>query len=927
MRTKLFAGVAFAALIMPSAAYAQSTGSTDFEGETEIVVTGTAAPRSVGGIQLPDTPKSKVVIDSELIRRQRPGQSVNDIINLSPGVSFQNNDATGSAGGTFTIRGFDSSRISQTQDGIPLNDTGNYALFSNQQQDPETLDSINVNLGSTDVDSPTASAAGGTINIRTRVPGEELGGMVSATAGYYAASGAPRKPITRVFGMIDTGDFTGIGTRAFVSASTTNAPVPFNRYGKIQKSQFNGRVYQDIGSSGDFIAVAVNYNQNRNNFLGSSPLRNDVTQSPTNSAIRIAGTQSGNRFPATRAERFYNINFPCNTTTPRFETVAPGEAPAAAPAAPTSGASCGTEFDRRYNPSNTGNIRGNSRFTLADGLVLTIDPSFQYVKANGGGTVTATEGFGTLTGTRPAGSTTTPYYGVLNTGPNTGNVSPSGFATFVGRDLNGDGDMLDTVTVLDPSQTQTRRYGVIGSLAYELSDNHRIRVTYTFDRGRHRQTGEAGLLAPNGEPYDVFPVNKPIVFADGNSLQKRDRLSYATLNQVSGEYRGEFFDNTVTVVLGLRAPFFQRDLQQNCFTVAGNGNVSCVTPSQVPLFAAANPYTYFAAGQTTVGGVSRPAGTNACTNAVTCVIGFAPPQKRTYKYDKLLPNVGVTIDLTSSLSYFASYTKGLSVPSTDTLYNAFFFPIGTAQATPQPETTDSFDAGWRYRSHGITAQLSSWYIRYQNRIASAYDPELDQVIFRNLGQVNKWGVDASVSYKPIPELLLYVFGSYLHSEIVDNLDGGKCTQAQINSGQFGCTTLNAQIFLPTKGKRESGSPVYTLGTRVQGTLGPVDLGIQAKWTGKRYINDENLPILQANGTTGFFQAYPAATPEYALVDLDVRLNMEQWGLDKTYLQLNVSNLFDKFYVGGFGGSANQFSVPFVQIGVPRSITASLIVGF
>ena len=40
MRTKLFAGVAFAALIVPGAAFAQSTGTQDFEGETEIVVTG-----------------------------------------------------------------------------------------------------------------------------------------------------------------------------------------------------------------------------------------------------------------------------------------------------------------------------------------------------------------------------------------------------------------------------------------------------------------------------------------------------------------------------------------------------------------------------------------------------------------------------------------------------------------------------------------------------------------------------------------------------------------------------------------------------------------------------------------------------------------------------------------------------------------------
>src|SRR5439155_8107986 len=38
----------------------------------------------------------------------------------------------------------------------------------------------------------------------------------------------------------------------------------------------------------------------------------------------------------------------------------------------------------QINPSNTGNIRGQSRFTLVDGLVLTVDPTYQYVLANGG---------------------------------------------------------------------------------------------------------------------------------------------------------------------------------------------------------------------------------------------------------------------------------------------------------------------------------------------------------------------------------------------------------------------------------------------------------------------------------------------------------------------------------------------------------------
>jgi iron complex outermembrane receptor protein len=123
------------AVVMPTAAFAQSTGTQEFEKET-IVVTGTRT-QAVGGVQAPDTSKAKAVLTQEYIARQNPGQTVLDTINAVPGVSFQNNDAYGSSGGTLTIRGFSSDRISLTFDGIQLNDSGNYAIFSNQQIDPE----------------------------------------------------------------------------------------------------------------------------------------------------------------------------------------------------------------------------------------------------------------------------------------------------------------------------------------------------------------------------------------------------------------------------------------------------------------------------------------------------------------------------------------------------------------------------------------------------------------------------------------------------------------------------------------------------------------------------------------------------------------------------------------------------------------------
>ena len=842
------------ATMIATPAAAQSTGSVDFEEGNVIIVSG-ARSSDVAGVDIPDSPKAKQVLTEEAIRAQRPGQTVNDIVNLVPGVNFQNNDPWGSGGGSFTIRGFSSDRISQTIDGVPLNDSGSYSLYTNQQQDPETLGSVNVNLGSTDVDSPTAAASGGTINIRTREPSDEFGITTTMTVGDVLSknSGDRSRLYMRGFAMIDTGDFTGIGTKAFVSASLTRYNNPFNNYGTNEKEQYNARIWQDIGSNGDFVAVAGHYNKNRNNFFGSFQLPS---------------------FPTTKEDRFYDINYPCRTDV------------AQAGVADTAN-SCGTEFDRRYNPSNTGNIRGSSRFTLMEGLTLSVDPSYQYVKANGGGTTTGYE-YGRVVN----GQT---YYGYMGGRP------------YVGVDLNGDGDLLDAVTVAAPSQTRTHRYAVISNLAYEINEDHSVRLAYTWERANHRQTGQVGLLNENGEPQDVFPIDNPVVDVNGNALQKRDRQSYAILNQISGQYIGHF--GGLTVDVGLRAPFFKRELEMNCFTTSSSGFVDCLYGDDIADYAEANP-------------------------------GYALPQDRTYKYDKLLPNVGFTYDF-GDASVFANYSKGLQVPGTDNLYNSLYYAPSVASVQPVPETTDSFDLGARFRTGNIQAQLTGWYTRYQDRLASAYDPVTERSIYRNLGRVDKYGIDGSVSWQPNDNFVLYVFGSLMKSEIKDDVVGGTCSVSlndddevtSINGALYGCTadTVGDEYFLPTGGKRESGAPVHSFGARAQYRAGPFEFGVQAKRTGKRYVNDENRGIFaSANAAPGAepAQLYGATVDGYTLVDLDVRWNFAEtpWG-NNAALQFNVTNLFDELYVGGFGGSSNATSSPFVQIGAPRAASLSLVIGY
>jgi iron complex outermembrane receptor protein len=869
---------------MPTTAFAQSTGTVEFEKEA-IVVTGTRT-KDVGGIQTPDATKAKAVVTQEMISRSGPGQTVLDTINVVPGVSFQNNDAYGNAGGTLTMRGFDSTRISYTLDGIQLNDSGNYNIYSNFSIDPELIEQVNVNLASTDVDSPTASAVGGTINQRTRVPGEDMGGLVNVSLGQF--------DYRRFFGMFDTGVFTPWGTRAFVSASTSKYDNPYNNYGKLDRQQYNAKIWQPIGSNGDFVSIAGRYNQDRNNFFGSLPLRWDTFR-VVNGVVtpRLPGPNgTTDRFPMNNEERKYDIAYPCLVDAPQAGTIDTTN-------------TCGTEFDRRYNPSNSVNIRGNSKFSITDKLTFTFDPSYQYTKANGGGTVTGREGFFTRNGVQ--------YTGFI------------GGAYWFGRDLNGDGDVIDScvqnanlsgscttatssqgVTLLAPSQTRTRRYAAVAGLSYEINPDHIVRVAFTHDYSNHRQTGQVGFLKANGEPEDVFPVNDPITDANGNVVQKRDRQSYAILNKIAAEYSGQF--GALRVNVGASLPYFKRDLENFCFATSSGGFVDCF---------------------------GQDPDLNAAYDAVT---SFQGPQKRVLKYNKLLPTLGVVYDFTPTVSAFASYTKNISVPSTDNLYNAFFFAPDEPSARPNPETTDSFDLGVRYRSSKIQAQLATWYTKFNNRLASAFDPELNDTVYRNLGRVNKWGIDGSIAYEPIRELTLYAFGSWMRSKIEDNI------QIAGNLGITDCDavtdeTTNAAIrsCAFTAGNYESGVPKYTLGGSAVGRFGIFELGTTIKRTGPRYVYDTNLPTFSGTpGAATVVEIFPSKAPAYTLVNLDARMKLTMLkGLENSYFQLNVYNLFDKFYVGGFGGGLNQaftssggFGNPaFVQIGAPRTVSGTLSVAF
>lgn len=827
------------AAAVASPAFAQSTGAVDFE--NTIVVTGTKA-KAINGVDIPATPKAKQVLDQTFISKSTPGQSINDVINMVPGVSFYNADPFGSSGGAMFIRGFDNTRISQTFDGMPLNDTGNYALYSNQQLDAELIEQVNVNLGSTDVDSPTAAASGSTVNYRSRDPLDKAQVMAVGSAGDLS--------FKRGFISVDTGNITNSGLKAWFAASVASNRFLPNTGGQVAKQQLNFKVKQPLGDNGDFISVAGHFNFNRNNFAPSMSL---YTQ---NSASRPVNSSSSGRTPYNWDEAQYTIN--CADTT----------------SASASNTGYGA-FECRYNPSRTANLRMNGRFTLADNLTLTVDPSFQYTKANGGGVGKLNEG----------------------SGPN-GMVGLVGGNYYSGRDVNGDGVISSSILMGNASETETNRIGLLTSLRWKINPTNTLRIGYSYDRGRHKQTGEITFLnSQTGYYATYFPIDLAITDKYGNAIEKRNRMSYAILHQVSGEYNGKFFDGKLDVLAGVRAPFFKRNLTTFCFATNGTGGYDCPSPQDQAAYAVANP-TYGA------------------------------PQQRIYNYSKVLPNVGFTVALAQGASLYANYSKGLQVPGTDTLYNAFFYPVTSSYGSPKAETSDNFDAGLRMRAGRLSASLGGWYTMFYDKISQIYNQDTQTSLYTNLGKVEKYGFDATMTWQVDEHFSIYAFGSYNKSRILADILAGKGATDTVVNGNTILRSDGTNTYYTTAGKRESGVPIYTAGARVEANFDPFDLTVSVKNNGKRYINSENLPVYNSSNV----QVNPASLPAYTTVDLSARMKLAIAGLksDKSFIQLNVTNLFNQFYIGGFTSSSTPIgatTIPTVYLATPRTVVATLSVAF
>jgi iron complex outermembrane receptor protein len=831
---KLAAGVALTTLaqLIATGAYAQSTGTNTVQ---EIVVTASKTPELAGLVAPQEAPKTRDIVTQAFISTQIAGANAMSDLNLVPGVNFSQDDPYGNSGGAahFDIRGLKGSAIAEMEDGMPLNDAGNYAIYAGERLDSEVIGSVNVITGSSEVDAPSASSLGGTINYNSINPTDKFGGLVDVSGGSFGEH--------RFAGLVNSGEVGPWGTKAWIEGSDSGSNK-FTGVGKDWKWQVNGKIYQDLHHDGDFVSVAGFYDRevydfyNGVNFASSGATTGSNYHPVNSSGFNLGGLLS------TPWNGEYNQYF-----------VQPGSASA-------NGSFQGLE----ENPTYTGNLRGSSRFTLLPDLKLTVDPSYQWVLANG-------EGSTTIKGTD---------YRLI--GPGTLTTNNSGYAActnksgqITGLDLDGATAAgapvcSDAIRVLNPSNTQTDRFTVNTDLIWTPTPQHTLQVSYSYDHANVRQTGELGLLQANGFPTSYFGGlqgwGTPIIAADGSVVQKRNRLTLATLNQVSAEYIGKFFDDHLRVDFGARDPLLSRNLSQYCYTAP-------------PATAYCTAYPSVAAAQ---------------SNTIVA------PFSLTKNYSKVLPNVGLTWHFDPKNSVFVDYTEALNAPVNDDLYSIGVIGVGGSTSTTpgadnvQPETSDTIEGGYRYETSRLRATIDGYYIEDDNHIVSAYNQVTQDSVDTNVGAIHFYGIEGQVGWVPIDHLTLIGEFAYEHSEVMSNIP------------------YSATYSIPTAGKQFYDTPPWTVGGRAVYDWNQFIFGGQFKYVDARYVTAVN----------------DLQVPSYVTFDADVRYKLD-WVRPGTYVQLNVLNLFNEKYVGSINyattnnNTSPAYSYSYAYQGAPTTIQVTL----
>lgn len=240
-----------------------------------------------------------------------------------------------------------------------------------------------------------------------------------------------------------------------------------------------------------------------------------------------------------------------------------------------------------------------------------------------------------------------------------------------------------------------------------------------------------------------------------------------------------------------------------------------------------------------------------------------------------LPQLGVNYRLSASQELYGTIARNMRAYQGAATGTS---PFATSAAgfnaikgSLKPETSDTFEAGWRVSGRGYEGSVSAYLVNFKDRLLSVQSGSGIQgnpVILSNVGDVRSTGIEGALSFRLSPTLTWYNSLSLQKSTYQDDVTSGSTPVA-------------------IKGKRVADAPDTMLKSQLGYDDGALFGNVSVDYMSKRYYSYTN----------------DASVPDRTLVNLSAGYKMKHvMMLREISLQASVNNLFDKHYISTIGSN-------------------------
>ena len=217
--------------------------------------------------------------------------------------------------------------------------------------------------------------------------------------------------------------------------------------------------------------------------------------------------------------------------------------------------------------------------------------------------------------------------------------------------------------------------------------------------------------------------------------------------------------------------------------------------------------------------------------------------------------------------------------------------------TIEPETSTSFELGWRFHGDSLEGVVTAYYVEFEDRLLAIQQGSAIIGAFNalaNVGNVESTGLEAGVNWQINDWLYWYNSASYNDSTYKDDF-------------------LNGTELVEVSGKTVVDAPEFMLNSELGVEMDRFFARLHLKYTGERYYTFLNEGEVDA----------------FTLVNLALGYRLPEMGFLKGLTaQLDVNNLTDKSYIstvgsGGFSNSDPNGTGQTILPGAPRQVFFSI----